>query len=198
MLFRSLESVPVEIDEVQRRLTQLELAARQLAEETEEHAQQRLAEIEEESTELRLELANLREQWESEKLSAGDVHHVRERQQQVAHQYEQLATTIKEKQSAGEQVGEDLYQSLYELDSEKKKLDAQLSEQELSVEQEQQVAANNGNGNEKTPERRRLLRQEVGPDEIAEVVSAWTGVPLTRMMETERAKLLVQIGRAHV
>ncbi len=44
---------------------------------------------------------------------------------------------------------------------------------------------------------RRLLRQEVGPEEIAEVVSAWTGVPVTRMMETEKAKLLVLEERLH-
>ena len=44
---------------------------------------------------------------------------------------------------------------------------------------------------------RRLLRQEVGPEEIAEVVSAWTGIPVTRMMETERAKLLVLEERLH-
>ena len=44
---------------------------------------------------------------------------------------------------------------------------------------------------------RRLLRREVGPEEIAEVVSAWTGIPVTRMMETERAKLLVLEERIH-
>ena len=49
----------------------------------------------------------------------------------------------------------------------------------------------------KTDGTRRLLRQEVGPDEIAEVVSAWTGVPVSRMMETERAKLLVLEERLH-
>ncbi len=206
-LAMELESVPTEIDEVQRRLTQLELAARQLAEETEEHAQQRLVDIEEESTELRRELANLREQWESEKLGAYDVHQVRERQQQIAHQYEQLATTINEKQSAGEQVGEELYQSLYELDVEKKNLDAQLSDQ-LVVEPQTDDLSSNLNddkssalelshGKEPSPQRRHLLRQEVGPDEIAEVVSAWTGVPVTRLMETERAKLLVLEERLH-
>jgi len=50
---------------------------------------------------------------------------------------------------------------------------------------------------EQRPGGRRLLRQEVGPDEIAEVVSAWTGIPVSRMMETERAKLLVMEDRIH-
>src|SRR5205807_10314535 len=47
------------------------------------------------------------------------------------------------------------------------------------------------------PSGRRLLRQEVGPEEIAEVVSAWTGIPLTRLIETERTKLLVLEERLH-
>jgi len=52
-------------------------------------------------------------------------------------------------------------------------------------------------GTQPTPAGPRLLRQEVGPDEIAEVVSAWTGVPVSRMMETERTKLLVLEERLH-
>ena len=66
-LAMELESVPSEIDQVQRRLMQLELAQRQLAEETEEHASERREEIEAEMKELRYKLANLREQWEAEK-----------------------------------------------------------------------------------------------------------------------------------
>ena len=57
-----LESVPAEIDQVQRRLVQLELAHRQLAEETEEHARQRLQEIEDEMKDLRFKLANVLDQ----------------------------------------------------------------------------------------------------------------------------------------
>ena len=186
-LAMELESVPSEIDEVQRRLTQLELAARQLADESEEHAQQRLAEINDEMDSLKRNLANLREQWECEKLGVGDVHQVREKLQETTHRYEQLAGSLKEKQSAGEPVGENLYQSLYELDTEKKQLEKQLDEIEL-----RQTDSDN------LPEvGRRLLRQEVGPDEIAEVVSAWTGVPVSSMMETERAKLLVLEERLH-
>ncbi len=191
-LAMELESVPTEIDEVQRKLMQLELAARQLAEETEEHAQQRLAEVNDEMQQLKRELANLREQWESEKLGVGDVHQVRERLQQAEHSYDQLAASIKERQAAGEVVGEELYQSLYEADVERNQLAKQLedSEQRLSKD------ATSENGKDSAV-RRQLLRQEVGPDEIAEVVSAWTGIPITRMMETERAKLLVLEERLH-
>jgi ATP-dependent Clp protease ATP-binding subunit ClpB len=181
-LAMELESVPSEIDEVQRRLVQLELAARQLAEETEEHAQQRLDEIEEEMRELRLKLTNLREQWEAEKHGVGDVQQIHNRLAQVTHEFEQLSAAIKEKQSSGNLVPESDYQRLYELDNERKKLSKQL---ETAGPQPAETG------------KRRLLRQEVGPDEIAEVVSAWTGIPVTRMMETERAKLLVLEERLH-
>ena len=187
-LAMELESVPEEIDRIQRRLMQLELAARQLADEKEEHAQQRLEEINEEMEELRRELANLREQWESEKLGVGDVAQVREELQKADHEYQQLAASVKERQSIGQMVGEDLYQSLYELDSKRKKLQQRLEELE-KLQGTPEAEASKG--------KKRLLRQEVGPDEIAEVVSAWTGIPVSRMLEAERAKLLVLEERLH-
>jgi ATP-dependent Clp protease ATP-binding subunit ClpB len=187
-LAMELESVPTEIDQLQRKLTQLELAARQLADETEEHAKQRLADVNEDMAEIKQKLADLREQWESEKLGVGDVQQVRERLLDVTHKAEQLAATIKDKQSAGELVPENLYQSLYELDVQRKQLSIQL--EEIETRQSTGEAASAAG-------RKRLLRQEVGPDEIAEVVSAWTGVPVSRMMETERAKLLVLEERLH-
>jgi ATP-dependent Clp protease ATP-binding subunit ClpB len=182
-LAMELESVPTEIDEVQRRLVQLELADRQLAEETEEHAKQRRTEVQEEMAELRKKLADLRQQWEFEKSGLGDVQEIRRRLMDAEHQSAQLAAGIKEKQSGGVIVPEADYQKLYELDMQQKKLAAQLAESE-EVEKPTNGA-------------RRLLRKEVGPEEIAEVVSAWTGIPVSRMMETERAKLLVLEDRIH-
>jgi ATP-dependent Clp protease ATP-binding subunit ClpB len=180
-LAMELESVPAEIDQVQRRLTQLELAARQLADETEEHAQERLAEIHEEMAKLKVQLASLREQWEAEKLGVGNVAEVRKKLEQIELQYTQLQNAIKDKQSSGQLVGEDDYQKLFELDKQRQQL-AQKVEQ---------------SGTQEPSTGRRLLRQEVGPEEIAEVVSAWTGIPVTRMMETERHKLLVLEDRLH-
>ena len=182
-LAMELESVPGEIDVVQRRLVQLELADRQLADETEEHAQQRRMEVQEEIEELRKKLADLREQWELEKSGLGDVQQIRQRLMDAELQSNQLATAIKEKQSSGVLVGEEDYQKLYELDLQHKKLAAQLE----TLESDDKPAA----------DARKLLRQEVGPEEIAEVVSAWTGIPVSRMMETERAKLLVLEERIH-
>ncbi len=188
-LAMELQSVPTEIDQLQRKLTQLEIAARQLADETEEHAKQRLADVNEDMDEIKKKLADLREQWESEKLGVGDVQQVREKLLDVTHKAEQLAATITDKQSAGELVPEALYQSLYELDVQRKQLTKQLDEIESRQAAGEKAAASGT--------RKRLLRQEVGPDEIAEVVSAWTGVPVSRMLETERAKLLVLEERLH-
>ncbi|MFN7811227.1 MAG: AAA family ATPase, partial [Planctomycetia bacterium] len=183
-----LQSVPSEIDEVQRRLVQLELAARQLAEETEEHAKERLADIEEESTELRKQLADLRKQWEAEKSGVGSAQKLRRQLDEVQLAFEKAAVQIKERQAAGQPVGEDLYQQLYELDVQRKGLQQRLEQE--GTDKEGKDAAK--------PGQKRLLRREVGPEEIAEVVSAWTGIPVTRLVETERAKLLVLEDRLHL
>ena len=183
-----LQSVPSEIDEVQRRLVQLELAARQLAEETEEHAKERLKDIEEESTGLRKKLADLRQQWEAEKMGVGSAQELRNQLNEVQLAFDQAGVAIKERQASGQPVGEEMYQSLYELDVKRKTLQQRL-EQEGT---EKDAAKEAGK-----PAAKRLLRREVGPEEIAEVVSAWTGIPVTRLVESERAKLLVLEDRLH-
>ena len=182
-----LQSVPSEIDEVQRRLVQLELAARQLAEETEEHAKDRLKEIEEESSGLRKKLADLRQQWEAEKMGVGSTQELRKQLDEVQLAFDQAGVQIKERQASGQPVSEDLYQKLYELDVKRKALQQRL---------EQEGTEKEGKDAGKSPAKR-LLRREVGPEEIAEVVSAWTGIPVTRLVETERAKLLVLEDRLH-
>jgi ATP-dependent Clp protease ATP-binding subunit ClpB len=179
-----LQSVPSEIDEVQRRLVQLELAARQLAEETEEHAKERLADIEAESAALRKTLADLRQQWEAEKSGVGSSQELRKQLEGVQLAFDQTGVQIKERQASGQPVGEELYQQLYELDVKRKALQQRLEHEGSEKE------------TGKTPAKR-LLRREVGPEEIAEVVSAWTGIPVTRLVETERAKLLVLEERLH-
>ncbi|HEY2882353.1 MAG TPA: Clp protease N-terminal domain-containing protein, partial [Pirellulales bacterium] len=222
-LAMELESVPGEIDQVQRRITQLELADRQLAEETEEHAVERRAEIQEEIQKLRQQLASLREQWEAEKLGLGDVQQTRKKLDAIEHEIGQLQTQIKEHQSAGMPVSEELYQKLFNLDKERKTLEQKVeasTESKVDAKSDGKVATGGrksgatGSASASSPspsmgegrgegaasptaKPRRLLRQEVTPDEIAEVVSAWTGIPVSRMLETERAKLLVLEDRLH-
>ncbi|NIL97434.1 MAG: ATP-dependent chaperone ClpB [Planctomycetales bacterium] len=192
-LAMELESVPQEIDVVQRRLTRLELAQRQLAEETEEHAKEQLVDIEQEMAQLREKLQALRQQWEAEKSGLGDVQDIRHQLADAELQFEQLDAAIKEKAASGAVVSEEDYQRLYELDVQRKRLQQQQDDLEL-----QNVRAG-GQAGEGTAVAipRRLLRQEVTEEEVADVVSAWTGIPVSRMMETERAKLLVMEERIH-
>ena len=112
----------------------------------------------------------------------GDVAEIRDKLNDIELEFTHLSAVIKEKQSTDQPVGEAEYQKLYELDLQKKQLSEKLE------------AANT---TEPDKSARRLLRQEVGPEEIAEVVSAWTGIPVARMMETEKAKLLVMEERLH-
>jgi len=132
-LAMELESVPGEIDVIQRRLVQLELADRQLAEETEEHAKQHRADVQEEMAELRKKLADLRKQWELEKSGLGDAQQLRKSLMDVELQCNQLAASIKEKQSSGIMVREEEYQKLYELDQNRKKLAQQLETIEADI-----------------------------------------------------------------
>ncbi|MGD9648750.1 MAG: ATP-dependent chaperone ClpB, partial [Pirellulales bacterium] len=176
------DSVPSEIDAIDRRITQLELAHRQLAEETEEHAIERRHEIEAELADLKRQSAELHEQWEAEKLAGGGVRELRGRLDAIEREYNQLNTAIIEKRTSGQWIGEEEYQKLLNLQKERNELVQRL---------EQSAGKESGDG------RSRLLPQEVGPEEIADVVSAWTGIPVSRMMETERAKLLVLEERLH-
>lgn len=178
------ESVPTEIDQVQRRLRQLELAQRQLNEEADDSTGDQLAEIEEEIHKLQHELASLREQWETERLGVSGVQEMRQKYDQLELEFKKLEASIKEKQSSGSPVPESDYQKLFELDNERRKLSKVM-------EQEDHAAPAHEDG-------RKLLRTEVTAEEIAQVVSVWTGVPVSRMLETERAKLLVMEERLHL
>jgi ATP-dependent Clp protease ATP-binding subunit ClpB len=187
-LAMEMDSVPEEIDIVQRRLTQLELAARQLADENDDDVKSRLESVKEEMTAKRQELASLREQWESEKLGMSGFQNVREQLAQTELEFSQLDTNIKTKQSTGSPVSEADYKRLYELDTQRANLLQQIEAAEA-----RQSSAND----KPDADRKRLLSEMVTEDEIAEIVSAWTGVPVNRMLETERAKLLVMEERLH-
>jgi ATP-dependent Clp protease ATP-binding subunit ClpB len=178
------DSVPSEIDSLQRRLRQLELAQRQLKEETDESTEEALEDVENEMAEVQRELASLREQWESEKLGLSDVKSMRKSLDQAEADFRNLENGIKDKQSAGLAVNELDYQKLFELDQKRRKLREQVESEDVSEEKHDS-------------EHRKLLRTEVTADEIAAVVSSWTGVPVTRMLESERAKLLVMEDRLH-
>ena len=182
------DSVPEEIDTVQRRITQLKLAARQLKDETDESAVERLAQIEDEMAREEKKLATLKEQWDTERLGMSDVQELRQQQAAFEHEYAQLSSQIRERAASGHYVEEAQYNGLYEIQQKRDEITKRIEAEE---QREQSEATNK-------PEAKRLLSENVTADEIAEVVSAWTGVPVNRMLETERAKLLVMEERLHL
>jgi ATP-dependent Clp protease ATP-binding subunit ClpB len=184
-LAMELQSVPTEIDVLQRRLVQLQLAKRMLASETEEHARERLAEVEEEIANVEKELQDLRGQWELEKSGLGDIQKVRERLAAVQIELKRAMDELHQMQQRGERLDESRYQQLYQLDAERKQLETKIAQAEAA-----------GDGQPK--EARRLLKQEVDSEEIAEVVSQWTGIPVAKMLTTERDKLLKLEDQIHL
>jgi ATP-dependent Clp protease ATP-binding subunit ClpB len=107
---------------------------------------------------------------------------MRRRLEQIEHEYAQRSAAILDPRKSNVRPHHDEMRQVYELEPKKKNPAEQLQAAETSA------PTDNGP---------RLLREEVGQEEIAEVVSAWTGIPVARMMETERAKLLVLEERIH-
>jgi len=184
-LSMELQSVPTEIDVLQRRLLQLQLAERMLGTEDEEHARERLAEVEVEIRQVEKQLQDLRRQWEMEKSGLGDIQKVRERLDAVKIEYNRAWDEIRHMQQRGERPEEKQFQALAALDAERKALEKRIAEAEAA-------------GDAQPKEAHRLLKKEVDSEEIAEVVSQWTGIPVARMLTTEREKLLKLEDQIHL
>jgi ATP-dependent Clp protease ATP-binding subunit ClpB len=184
-LAMELQSVPTEIDVLQRRMLQLQLAERMLGSEDEPHAVERLAEVRDQIHQVEKELQDLRRQWEIEKSGLGDIQKVRERLEAVKVEYSRAWDEIRHMQQRGERPEEKQFQALAALDVERKSLEKRINEAEAQ-----------GDGQPK--ETARLLKREVDSEEIAEVVSQWTGIPVSRMLTTEREKLLKLEDQIHL
>jgi ATP-dependent Clp protease ATP-binding subunit ClpB len=184
-LAMELQSVPTEIDVLQRRLLQLQLAQRMLKNETEEHALDRLAEVETEIHRIEKELQDLRSQWEIEKLGQRNVSTLRQDLEALKTSFKLEMDNIQQKQMRGEVPREKEYQALAEKDAERKRLEAQIAQVEAL-------------GDPTPKDGRRLLKKEVDPEEIAEVVSQWTGIPVSKMLTTEREKLVKLEEQIHL
>jgi ATP-dependent Clp protease ATP-binding subunit ClpB len=184
-LSMELQSVPTEIDVLQRRLLQLQLAERMLGTEDEEHARERLAEVQVEIRQVEKQLQDLRRQWEMEKSGLGDIQKVRERLDLVKIEYNRAWDEIRHMQQRGERPEEKQFQALAALDAERKALEKRIAEAEAA-------------GDAQPKEAHRLLKKEVDSEEIAEVVAQWTGIPVARMLTTEREKLLKLEDQIHL
>jgi len=155
------DSVPEELDEIMRRLAQLEIEREAIKREGDE---QKIAQLDKEIAELREQESQFRAKWEGERQLVNQIQQDKQQMEQLKYEAERA-----EREGNYGQVAEIRYGKM-----------KQLEEHIASVQQQLNSASKDN----------KLVREEVTADDIAEVVSRWTGIPVTRMMQSEREKLL--------
>ncbi len=158
-----IDSMPEELDQISRKIMQLEIEKQALKKETDKASAARLENLEEELAQLKDESNAMRAQWESEKKAISEVKVIKQDIEDVKHQIEEA-----ERGYDLEKLAELKYGTLPAL------------EKRLEIEK----------GKADKAEEARLLKEEVTEEEIAEVISNWTGIPVSKLVETERDKLL--------
>jgi ATP-dependent Clp protease ATP-binding subunit ClpB len=159
-----IDSMPTELDEVSRRIMQLEIEEAALKKEKDNASKERLKTLQKELAELRSEADAKRAQWEAEKHAIKKVQAIREELEKIRHDIE-----VAERE--------------YDLNRAAELRHGKLPELERRLKGEEEMLT-------RKQTRERLLREEVTDDEIAEIISRWTGIPVTRLMEGERQKIL--------
>jgi ATP-dependent Clp protease ATP-binding subunit ClpB len=159
-----IDSLPAELDEVSRKVMQLEIEREALRKETDQGSRARLETLEQELTEKTRELNTLKAQWETEKNSVGRLRKLRQQIEEVKQKIEQA-----ERAYDLNRVAELRYGELPRLERELASEEAHLAKKQVES---------------------RLLKEEVDEEDIALVVSRWTGIPVTRLLEGEMDKLL--------
>ncbi len=158
-----IDSMPTELDQASRQVMQLEIEREALRKESDDASRERLAKLENELANLKEEANKLKARWEMEKASIGRLRKLKEEIDETRRAMEQA-----EREYDLNRMAELKYGKLSELEGE-------LAKQEESL---------------KTEDGGVLLKEEVDEDDIAEVVSRWTGVPVSKLLEGEREKLL--------
>ncbi|WP_301962800.1 ATP-dependent Clp protease ATP-binding subunit, partial [uncultured Megasphaera sp.] len=158
-----IESMPTPIDELRHKIMQLEIEEQSLTKETDEASKERLAKIVETKDELKEKESQLKAQWDEEKQSILRTQAIKKEIDSVRSQMEQA-----EHNYDYAKASELKYGKLPELEQKLKDQEAYLAEHQDS----------------------QLLKEEVGEEDIAQVVSRWTGIPVTKMLTGEREKLL--------
>ncbi|MGC2191293.1 MAG: ATP-dependent chaperone ClpB [Candidatus Dormiibacterota bacterium] len=166
-----IDSMPVELDAVERQVRQLEIEREALRKETDRASADRLQALERELAELQEGAVGLRQRWEQEKSVIGEIRATKQEIEKTAFDAERA-----ERMADFGKAAELRYGKLNEL------------RQQLEQKQEQLTHDQGG-----TP----LLQEEVGEEDIAEVVERWTGIPVQRMLEGEMHKLLEMEDRLH-
>ena len=163
MVKTELDSMPAELDEMNHRITQLQIEEASLKKETDELSKQRLATLEKEMAELRDSFNSKKAQWENEKNAISKVQSLRAEIESAKNEYEKA-----------ERTG-DLEKAAELLNGKIPSLKKQLEEEEKIAEGKKESS---------------LLRDRVTDDEIARIVARWTGIPVSKLVEGEREKLL--------
>ena len=161
MIRTEMDSMPQEMDEIRRQIMQHEIEEAALKKETDELSKARLAELQKELADMRARYDEMKSKWTNEKESIGRVQKLREEIERMNGEIEHAERSYDLNRAAQLKYGE-----LPKLQKELKELEA------------------------KEPETRTLLRDKVTEEEIARIVSRWTGIPVSKLMEGEREKLL--------
>jgi ATP-dependent Clp protease ATP-binding subunit ClpB len=166
-----IDSMPVELDEVRRRIMQLEIEREALRKEKDKASQERLAKLEKDLADLKEQDTQLRSHWEQEKeaIQAG---------RQLKEQLERVRLEVEQAQRSGDyaKASELQYGRVPELES-------KIKDQETRLQALQKAKS--------------MLKEDVDEEDIAEVVGKWTGIPVSRLMEGEVQKLLKMEERLH-
>jgi ATP-dependent Clp protease ATP-binding subunit ClpB len=159
-----IDSMPTELDEISRRVMQLEIEREALKKETDAASKERLAKLEKELAELRSQADALKAQWQAEKQAVQRLRSLREQIDQTKIEIEQAERQYDLNRAAELKYG-------------------RLSELERKLQSEEELLTRKQN-------RSRLIKEEVDEEDIAQVVSRWTGVPVSKLLEGELQKLL--------
>jgi len=159
-----IDSMPVEIDEVQRRITQAEIERQALKKESDPASRERLARLEDELSGMNAELARMKQHWNREKELIQVIRTIKGEQEQLNNE-----AHLAEREGNLAKVAEIRYGRMIELGK-------RLEEANQKLETLQKGS--------------KMLKEEVDDEDVAEVVSRWTGIPVSRMLEGERDKLV--------
>lgn len=175
-----MDSMPEALDTLSRRVMQLEIEETALKKETDEASKIRLEALRRELAEARSEAAALRARWLAEKESVGNVRKIRATLETARHDAETA-----EREGDLAKASELRYGKIPQLEAELKKYEkARAAGGNAPAGTRENAGSKNAGGNEK------LFREAVSPDEIAEVVARWTGIPAAKLLEGEKQKLL--------
>jgi ATP-dependent Clp protease ATP-binding subunit ClpB len=159
-----IDSVPMEIDEVQRKVMQLEIERQALKKEKDKTSIERLRKIEKELADLKAEVKEKSLKWENEKKAISKIREIKERVEKTRQEMKEAEREVNYTRLAELQYGE-----MSHLEKELKKEEERLAELQKSE---------------------KMLKEEVDEEDVAEVVSKWTGIPVSRMLEGEVEKLV--------